>query len=250
MLKSKANFRVRSYNWKGEKDLKVVSADSSVAILDSEFTPQYLVASASVLVESPYREAHQRLAKPIFREVKDGYEVIAGEAELCRDLLGVVKADVVHLDLSLGALPVEDLSPVQLSNMRVSNKARQHLLRLLPRLRRVAGEIKRVYGLEVLAIGKESIPVRVAELTAASEAVLFACGQALEEKEEVLLGLPSRCQPRVVGRRFYLHSLMAAEHDVRGYAEDAGGVLSKVDMVELLNPCARGFRALRVKPKR
>lgn len=229
--------------------MRVISADSSVAILDSEFTPQYLVASASVLVESPYREAHPRLAKPIFKEVTDGYEVIAGEAELCRDLLGIVKADVVHLDLSLGGIPVEELSPVQLSNRRVSSKARQNLLRLLPRLRKVAGEIKRVYGLDMLAIGKESIPVRVAELTAASEAVLFACAQVVEEKEELLLGLPSRCQPRIAGQRFYLYSLMAAEHDVRGYAEDKSGVLSKVNMVEILNPCARGFRALRVKPK-
>jgi hypothetical protein len=221
-----------------------------VAILDSKFTPQYLVASASVLVETPYREAHPRMAKPIFKEVSDSYDVIVGEAELCRDLLEVVKADVVHLDLSLGAVPVEDLSPVQLSNMRVYSKTRQNILRLLPRLRKIAGEIKRVYGLDMLAIGKESISVRVAELTAASEAVLFACGEVLEEKEEMLLGLPSRCQPRMAGRRFYLHSLMAAEHDVRGYAEDSEDVLSKVDMVEILNPCARGFRALRVKPKK
>ncbi len=221
-----------------------------MAILDSKFTPQYLVASASVLVETPYREAHPRLAKPIFKEVSNSYDVIAGEAELCRDLLGVVKADVVHLDLSLGAVPIEDLSPVQLSNMRVSSKARQNLIRLLPRLRKIAGEIKRVHGLDMLAIGKESIPVRVAELTAASEAVLFACGEVLEEKEEMLLGLPSRCQPRVTGRRFYLHSLMAAEHDVRGYAKDSEDILSKVEIVEILNPCARGFRALRVKPKK
>ncbi|TRO52849.1 DUF4152 domain-containing protein [Candidatus Bathyarchaeota archaeon] len=229
--------------------MKIVSADSSVAILDSEFVPQYLVGSASVLVESPYREARSRLAKPIFKEVKDGYEVIVGEAELCRDLLSIVKADVVHLDLSLGAVPVEDLSPVQLSNMRVSAKARQSLLRLLPRLRKVASEIKRVYGLDMLAIGKESIPVRVAELTAAAEAVLFACGEALAENEEMLLGLPSKCQPRVAGTRFYLHSLMAAEHDVCGYVEDFKGILSKVNIVETLNPCARGFRALRVRPK-
>ena len=231
-------------------NLRIISADSSVAILDAQFTPLYLVASASVLVEPPYREAHQRLAKPIFREATDGYEVIVGEAELCRDLLGSVKADVVHLDLSLGAIPVEELSAVQLSNMRVSSKARQHLLRLLPRLRKIAGDIKRVYGLDMLAIGKESIPVRLAELTAASEALLFACGQALEEKEEMLVGLPSRCQPRTAGRRLYLYSLMAAEHDVRGDAEDAGDVLSKVNLVETLNPCARGFRALRIKPKR
>jgi hypothetical protein len=154
----------------------------------------------------------------------------------------------VHLDVSLGSVPVEELSPVQLSNMRLSGKARQHLLRLLPRLRRIAGEIKRVHGLDMLAIGKESVPVRVAELTAGAEALLFACAQALEEKEEVLLGLPSRCQPIIAGRRVYLYSLMAAEHDLRGYAEDSLQVLNKVNIAETLNPCARGFRALRIKP--
>ena len=205
------------------KDLKIVSADSSAAILDANFTPLYLVASASVLVEAPFREAHERLAKPIFKEVTDGYEVIVGEAELCRDLLSSVKADIVHLDVSLGAVSVEELSPVQLSNMRVSGRARQHLLRLLPRLRKIAGEIKRAYGLDMLAIGKESVPVRVAELTAGSEAILFACARALEEKKELLLGLPSRCQPKIADGKVYLYSLMAAEHDLRGDAEDAAG---------------------------
>ena len=226
-----------------------MSADSAAAILDANFKPLYLVASTSVLVEPPYREAHSRMAKPIFREVNDGYEVIVGEAELCRDLLSKVKADVVHLDVSLGAVSVEELSPVQLSNMRVSGRARQHLLRLLPRLRRIAGEIKRAYGLDMLAIGKESVPVRIAELTAGAEAILFACAEALEEKEEVLLGLPSRCQPIIADEKVYLYSLMAAEHDVQGYAKDAAGVLSKVNIVETLNPSARGFRAIKIKPE-
>ena len=231
------------------RELRIVSADSAAAILDAKFTPLYLVASTSVVVEPPYREAQVRMAKPIFREVTDGYEVIVGEAELCRDLLSSVKADVVHLDVSLGAVSVEELSPVQLSNMRVSGKARQHLLRLLPRLRRIAGEIKRAHGLDMLAIGKESVPVRIAELTAGSEAILLACGQVLEKKEALLLGLPSRCQPIIADGRVYLYSLMAAEHDVRGYAEDATGVLSKVNIVETLNPSARGFRAIKIKPK-
>lgn len=230
--------------------MRIISADSSAAILDAKFTPLYLVASASVLVNPPFREAHSRLAEPIFKEVVNGYEVIVHEAELCRDLLSSVKADVVHLDVSLGAVSIEELSPVELLNMRISRRARQHLLRLLPKLRKIAGEIKRVYGLDVLAIGKESIPVRVAELTAGSEAVLYACAQALEEKEELLLGLPSKCQPRIAGRRVYLYSLIAAEHDVRGYAEDSLGMLKKVNIVETLNPCARGFRALKIKPKK
>ena len=181
--------------------------------------------------------------------MSNGYEIIVGEAELCKDLLSNVKADVVHLDLSLGAMSVDELSPVQLSNMRASSRKRRHLLRLLPRLRKIAGEIKRMHGLDMLAIGKESIHVRIAELTAGAEAILFACGETLEKKEEMLLGLPSKCQPRIGGRRVYLYSLMAAEHDVRGYAEDTGGVLGKINMVEILNPSARGFRALRIKPK-
>ena len=93
-------------------------------------------------------------------------------------------------------------------------------MKILPKLRKIAGEIRRRHGLEVLAIGKESVPVRVAELTAGAEAILFACAKAAEEKEPVLLGLPSTCQPRIAGRKVYLYSLMAAEHDVRGYAED------------------------------
>jgi len=247
-LKSKANFLPPSISWKGEK-LRIISADSSVAILDRQFKPLYLIASAAVLVENPYREAQSQLAKPIFRKVSNGYEIIVGEAELCKDLLGNVKADVVHLDLSFSAMPVEELSPIQLSNMRASSRTRQHLLKLLPRLRKIACEIKRMHGLDMLAIGKESIPVRIAELTAGAEAILFACGQALEKKEEMLLGLPSKCQPRIGGRKIYLYSLMAAEHDLRGYAEDAGDVLGKINMVEILNPSARGFRALRIKPK-
>jgi hypothetical protein len=55
------------------------------------------------------------------------------------------------------------------------------------------------------------------------------------------------CQPRVQEDSVYLHSLIAAEHDVRGYAVDVEGVLTKVKMIETLNPCARGFHALKIE---
>lgn len=231
------------------RELRIVSADSAAAILDAKFTPVSFVASASVLVNSPYREPRIRLAGPNFEEVANGYEVIVQEALLCRDLLDKVKADVVHLDMSLGAAPIQELSPVELSNMRISSRARQHILKLLPRLRKIAGDIKRAHGIEVLAIGKESVAVRIAELTAGAEAVLFACAKAEQEKKSLLLGLPTACQPRIVANRVYLYSLLPAEHDVRGYAMDTLDILNKVNIVEMLNPCARGFRALRIKPE-
>ena len=228
--------------------MRVISADSAAAILDQQFKPLYLVASVSVLVNPPYREPSFRLAEPIFREVESGFEVIVHEAELCRSLLDKMKADVVHLDLTLGGASIEELSPFELSNLRASRTGRQNILKILPRLRKIAGEIKRVHGVDTLAIGKESVPVRIAELTAGAEAILFACKKTVDQKEPVLLGLPMMCQPRVLEDRVYLYSLMAAEHDVRGYAVDIEGVLTKVKMSETLNPCARGFRALKIKP--
>ncbi|MEM2967973.1 MAG: DUF4152 family protein [Candidatus Bathyarchaeia archaeon] len=228
--------------------MRIVSADSAAAILDEKFTPIRLVASASVLVNPPYREPYARLVEPIFKEVENGGEVILQEALLCRNLLDKVKADVVHLDMTLGAVPIQELSPVELSNMKISGRARQQILKVLPTLRKIACDIERAYGVEVLAIGKESVPVRVAELTAGAEAVLFACANAVREKQNVLLGLPFACQPIIAGNSVYLYSLLAAEHDVRGYAEDTEGVLGKVNIMETLNPCARGFRALKIEP--
>jgi hypothetical protein len=190
-----------------------------------------------------------RLAEPVFAEVENGHEIIVHEAELCLELLGKVQADIVHLDTSLGGVSVEELSPVELSNMNVSPWARKHILKILPKLRKIAGEIRRKHGIEMLAMGKESVPVRVAELTAGSEAILFASAKALEEKKPLLLGLPTRCQHRITEGKVYLHSLMEAEHDMRGYAADADGVLAKVKMTEMLNPVARGYRALKITPK-
>ena len=229
--------------------LKVIAADSSAAILNDEFEPLSIVAAASVLVEPPYREPSLILAEPIFVPAEKGQEVIVHEAELCRDLIGKARADVVHLDMSLGSIPLEQLSPIEFSSMRISGKAKQYLLRTLPRLRKIAGEITQKHGVDVLAIGKESIPVRIAELTSGAHAILYACEKVVKDGKTILLGLPSKCQPRIVGERIYLYSLITAECDVRGHAGETQEVMNKVSIVEMLNPCARGFRTLRISPK-
>ena len=100
----------------------------------------------------------------------------------------------------------------------------------------------------MLAIDKESVPVRIAELTAAAEAILFACKRAVNEKETSLLGLPLMCQPRIIDNQVYLRSLIANEHDVLGFSIDILSVLTKVKLSETLNPIARGFRTLKIKP--
>jgi hypothetical protein len=229
--------------------LRIISADSAAAILDDQFNAVMHIAMVSVLVEPPYREPASRLAEPIFRPVEQGFDLVVHEAELCRNLLETIKADVIHLDVSLGGVSIEELSPVELLNLRASRFGRQNILKMLPRLRKVAGEIKRLFGIDMLAIGKESVPVRIAELTAGAEAILFACQEVANEKEALLLGLPLKCQPTVLNNKVYLRSLIEGEHDIRGFGIDAQGVLTKVKLIETLNPVARGFRAIKIKPK-
>ncbi len=229
--------------------MKVVAADSSSAVLDQKFKAQSIVAAAAVLVKPPYRAPERCLAEPIFEDARKGHEVVVHEAELCRELLKEAKADVVHLDISLGAIPIENLSPIQLSHIRISSKARRHLIKILPKLRKISGEVIQRYGAEVLAIGKESIPVRIAELTAGAHAILYTCDRAVEEDQTILLGLPLKCQPRETDKRIYLQSLIAGEHDLQGYADDNKEILEKVRIAEILNPIARGFRTLRITPK-
>ncbi|MEM2420072.1 MAG: DUF4152 family protein [Candidatus Bathyarchaeia archaeon] len=229
--------------------MRIVAADSSSAILNEKFEPLTIVATASVLVKPPYREPSEFLAKPIFANAENSHEVIVYEAELCKQLLEKVEADVVHLDMSLGAVSLEQLSPIQFSNMKISSKARSNLVKILPKLRKISGEISQKHGIEVLAIGKESVPVRIAELTAGAHAIIYASQKALERNESLMLGLPSKCQTKIAGDKVQVYSLMAAEHDISGYATDTAGVLENVNIVEMPNPCARGFRLVKISRK-
>ena len=72
-------------------------------------------------------------------------------------------------------------------NLRSPYRAGTNLLKILPKLRQIAGEIRRKHGIEMLAIGKESVAVRIAELTAGAEAVLFDSQRVADVKEVVFV---------------------------------------------------------------
>lgn len=229
--------------------MRIVAADSGAAILNDHFEPLLVVAVAAVMVEPPYRNVSFCMAEPIFAKVENGPLLIIHELELCQNLLKEVRADVIHLDMSLGGLSVEELSPIRLSRMRISGKARGQVLRILPRIRKIASNIKRLYGIEVLAIGKDSVPVRIAELISGAHAVLYSAEKVVEERSGLRLGLPAKCHARVLEGSVTLRSLAPAEHDIIGYAKDDKKVLEKVQILEMLNPRARGFRVLEITPR-
>jgi len=229
--------------------LKVVAADSGAAILNDYYHPLSIVASVAVSVDAPYRKPTRCLAEPIFANVENGHLIIIHELELCQKLLQEEKADSVHLDMSLGSLSLEELSAVELSKMKISGRARQHILQILPKIRKFSTDIRRVYGIDVLAIGKESTPVRIAELHCGAYATLYSAKKAVTEKRSLKVGLPARCTVILEKNSVTLKSLTPGECDFITLVKDDENILEKVEIQENPNPVARGFRVLEIKPK-
>ena len=228
--------------------LRIVAADSGAAILNDHFEPVTVVAAVAILTEPPYKQANAVLAEPIYAEADSGYQLIAHELELCQQLLKNVKADVVHLDMSMRGINLEELSAVGISAMKKSRNARKQILKILPKLRKTALNILRTHGIAVLAFGKQSIPVRIAELTSGAHAIRYAAEKAIKENVKLKLGLPTKCQHRLFKNRIALQSLMPTEDEVVGYAECSRDILEGAQIVDMLNPCARGFKMLEIAP--
>ena len=93
------------------------------------------------------------------------------------------------------------------------------------------------------------MPVRIAELTSGAHAILFAAEKAAQENVKLKLGLPTRCQTMLLKDKIALLSLIPTEDKVVGIAECSADLLEEVKIVELLNPCARGFKMLEIAPQ-
>jgi hypothetical protein len=189
------------------------------------------------------------IAEPIFASAEKGYSLISHELELCKKLLKTTKADIVHLDLSLGGACVEELSAINLSQMRISSKGRTNLLKILPKIRKIALEIKRTHGIDVVAIGKGSVPIRIAELTCGAYAIIYGAERTIKEGKNLFLGLPKACRTKVMEKSVMLESLVPTEHDLAGYVKDENRILEKIHLTEMPNPCARGFRFVEISLK-
>jgi hypothetical protein len=228
--------------------LRVIAADSSAAILTNQFAPVRVVALASCLVEPPYRFASASISKPIFAP-PDGHKLIVGELQFCRELIQKHPASVIHVDMSLGGVNLADFTLSDLQQMSISSRAKDSIRVILPELRKIALGIERDFDVEVLAMGKDSMPVRIAELTAGANAVIYTAKKVLDERKEMLLGLPFKCCANLYEGGVALRSLESAEHDAFGYAEDKDSVMANVSINEFNNPVSRGFRVLKISLK-
>lgn len=228
--------------------MNIVAADSGSAILNDHFDPLVIVATAAVFVKPPYREPNRSLGRPAFIPV-NGQRLVVDELSLCKELLKDVRADVVHLDMTLGGISLENLTPAHLNSMALSSRARGNILQVLPELRKIAADIKRIHGIDVLAIGKESTPVRIAELTVGAYSILYAAEKAVNEEKRIMLGLPMACTFHMYNEGLTLRSLLPTEHDMLTHVKDEARILEKVRVSETANPQARNFRVTIIQPK-
>ena len=206
------------------------------------------MAASAVLVKPPYTQAEKDLSVPIFEDT-NSQNIILREMKLSRELLKHEHADIIHLDMTLGSVSILDLTLVKLEGMRLSREAKDNIRRQLPHLRSLAAEIKRVHSIDVLAIGKKSAPIRIAELIIAAHSLIYCSEKVIEEKTPLILGLPTACTVKKTRRGALATSLISTEEELLGFAEDENMVLSGVKTKEMVNPILRGFRIIQIRPK-
>lgn len=159
------------------------------------------------------------------------HDLVVRELRMCRKLLQSVTVDAVHIDMTLGAISLSKLTFSDIREMSISSRARQNIQKVLPELRKLATQIEQTHKVEVLAVGKESLPVRIAELTAAAYSVIYASAEALKHRNTVLLGLPVLCTMTIGQGQVTTRSLQPGIHDVTGFAVDYDGVTQKIRAV-------------------
>ncbi len=224
--------------------MRIIAADSGAAIL-KEFQPAVLIASAAVLVEEPFREASEALTRAVFLPVESREEIVH-EISLCRELLMKHRADVVHVDISLGGTDLSTATFEEVEKL-IPGRVRKELKSSLEILLQQAEGIRQTYRIPVLAIGKDSMPIRIAELTAGAHAVLYMIERASEERRAYTVGLPHACELRLHEGGLCLTSLLPAERNVRGLAPCPADKLRRVSITQLNNPLVRGFKAVLIK---
>ena len=228
--------------------MRIIAADSGGAILGEDLEPTHVVCTVAVLVEPPYRTPTALLAEPSFCPMGKSYSLLVKELELCSRLLEQYEADVIHFDMTLRRIRLDQLSLSDIAHL--PERARKELTKVVPKLTFLASKLLADKGVPAIAIGKDSLAIRIAELCCAAHSVLFSAEKALEENREVLLGLPVNCEVHMAKGMVIARSLSPSENDIMGYAEDPKGILGSIQMTEMPNPTLRNFKMMVVRPLR
>ncbi|MEK7398754.1 MAG: DUF4152 family protein [Candidatus Poribacteria bacterium] len=225
--------------------MKIATVDSACSILNENLLPTNILSMVGIVVDHPYKQPSYICPKDKEYSLTD-YALLINELKLCEEMLAVEKADYVHLDVTLGGINILELKDEDLMfKIPLSNEGRTILRLILPELQNVAKSIKEKYDIPVLAIGKKSHPVRLAELHAAAYGMAKAIDKAKEAKSTIFVGLPVRTSVEILEGKVRIASQEPMETDLYAEAPTTNGV----SIEPFHNPIVRGFQTVKITPE-
>ncbi|WP_456421940.1 DUF4152 family protein [Thermococcus sp.] len=224
--------------------MRIVSADTGGALLTEDYEPIGLIATAAVLVEKPYKTA--TLSKVKYADPFDydmsGRQAIRDEALLAVELAREVKPDVIHLDSTIGGIEVRKLDEPTIDALTITDRGKEVWKDLAKDLQPLAKRFWEETGIEIIAIGKSSVPVRIAEIYSGIYTARWAIDYAKEHGKAVV-GLPRYMKVEIRSGRIYGESLDPREGglfgEIKAETEGIGWELYP-------NPLVRRFMVLEV----
>ena len=200
--------------------MKIVAVDTGGALLTENYEPVGLVATAAVLVEKPYRTAALsvvRYADP-FNYDMSGRQAVRDEAFLAVELARGVKPDVVHLDSTIGGIEVRKLDEPTIDALTITDRGKEVWKDLAKDLQPLAKKFWEETGIEIIAIGKSSVPVRIAEIYSGLYTANWAIDYA-RKNGKVMVGLPRYMKVEIRPDKIYGESLDSREGGLFGEIE-------------------------------
>jgi len=197
--------------------MRIVSADTGGALLTEDYEPVGLIATAAVLVEKPYKTAtlsRVRYADP-FNYDMSGRQAIRDEALLAVELAREVKPDVIHLDSTIGGIEVRKLDEPTIEALSITDRGKEVWKDLAKDLQPLAKKFWEETGIEIIAIGKWSVPVRIAEIYSGIYTARWAIDYA-REHGKVVVGLPRYMKVEIRPGKIYGESLDPREGGLSG----------------------------------
>jgi len=228
--------------------VRIIAADSGTALLDKAYRPKVVLTAAAVLVEEPFTQPTAQH----FRLIEEEYgkpTLLLHELQVIAELCARHSCDVIHVDASLGGAALETLSLVDILGLRITPQAKQAFRTIYPKLRKMVDRLYHQHGVSILAIGKDSVAVRIAELATAAYSVVAMATRAAAKAELLILGLPRMCTIQVQGSAVRAASLEPGEHELIASVEDRGNAVERVRLREFPNPFLRGYRILVIEPQ-
>ena len=225
--------------------MRIATVDSACSVLDENFLPTNIIATVGIIVDHPYKEPAYIHNKSKDYSLTD-YAIIVNELKVCEEMLATQKADYVHLDMSLGGVNILDIKEEDiLYKIPLSDTGRTIIRLILPELQNIAKSIKDKYQIPVLAIGKKSHPVRLAELYAAAYGVSKAIDKVRESRQTIFVGLPVRITAAITDGNVKIASQEPMEDTLCAEVPVADGV----SIEAFHNPIVRGFQTVKLTPE-